>query len=159
MWNWLQGLLHLVPQKQKPKWEFLPEMYWKHECMLSCVQLSVAPWTVPGILQARIMEWVAISFCMVSSWPRDWTHISHVFCIDRQVLNHWGTCAGRVLPEVRDTGWGREKSELRMWSHKKSSLSLVPWESSGAWITTSRAYPPVGQLSDHCASQPVEWGT
>ena len=118
--------------------------------------------SVPGILQARIMDWVAISFSIVSSWSRDWTHVSYVFCIDRQVLNHWGTweaCAGRVLPEVRETGWGREKGGLRMWSHKKSSLSLVPWESSGVWITTSRTYPPGGQLSDHCASQPVEWGT
>ena len=134
-----------------------------HLCPALCGPLdcSLPGSSVPGILQARIMERVAISFCVVSSWPRNWTHI-YAFCIDRQVLNHWGTleaCAGRVLPEVREPGWGREKSELRMWSHKKSSLSLVPWESSGAWITTSRAYLPGGQLSDHCASQPVERGT
>ena len=29
-----------------------------------------------GILQARILEWVAISFSRVFSWPRDWTCIS-----------------------------------------------------------------------------------
>ena len=36
-----------------------------------------------GILQARILEWVAISFSRGSSWPRDWTPISHIsggFC-------------------------------------------------------------------------------
>ena len=28
------------------------------------------------ILQARILEWVAISFSRGSSWPRDWTQVS-----------------------------------------------------------------------------------
>ena len=32
--------------------------------------------SVSGILQARILEWVAILFCRVSSWPRDWTRVS-----------------------------------------------------------------------------------
>ena len=32
--------------------------------------------SVHGILQARILEWVAIAFSRGSSWPRDWTHIS-----------------------------------------------------------------------------------
>ena len=32
--------------------------------------------SVHGIFQARILEWVAISFSMGSSWPRDWSHIS-----------------------------------------------------------------------------------
>ena len=32
--------------------------------------------SVYGILQARILEWVAISFSKGSSWPRDWTHIT-----------------------------------------------------------------------------------
>ena len=29
--------------------------------------------SVHGILQVRILEWVAISFTRGSSWPRDWT--------------------------------------------------------------------------------------
>ena len=42
---------------------------------LSCVQLFATPWTVAhhGILQARILEWVAISFSRRSSQSRDWT--------------------------------------------------------------------------------------
>ena len=32
--------------------------------------------SVHGILQARIPEWVAISSSRGSSWPRDWTHAS-----------------------------------------------------------------------------------
>ena len=32
--------------------------------------------SVHGILQARILEWVAIPFSRESSWPRDWTRVS-----------------------------------------------------------------------------------
>ena len=42
--------------------------------------------SVHGILQARILEWAAISFCRASSQPRDWTHVS---IIGRWVLYHW----------------------------------------------------------------------
>ena len=33
--------------------------------------------SVHGILQARILEWVIIAFSRGSSWPRDWTRVSH----------------------------------------------------------------------------------
>ena len=32
--------------------------------------------SIPGISQAGILEWVAIFFSRVFSWPRDWTHVS-----------------------------------------------------------------------------------
>ena len=44
--------------------------------------------SVHGISQARILEWVAISFSRGSSQPRDWTCIS---CIGRRVLYPWDT--------------------------------------------------------------------
>ena len=34
----------------------------------------------PWILQARILEWVAMPFSKGSSWPREWTRISCVSC-------------------------------------------------------------------------------
>ena len=34
--------------------------------------------SVHGILQARVLEWVAISFSKGSSWPRDRTLVSHI---------------------------------------------------------------------------------
>ena len=40
--------------------------------------------SVHGILQSRILEWVPISSFRGSSWPRDQTHVSEVFCIARQ---------------------------------------------------------------------------
>ena len=42
--------------------------------------------SVHGILHARMLEWVAISFCMGSSQPRDRTHISCVSCIGGWIL-------------------------------------------------------------------------
>ena len=39
--------------------------------------------SVLGIFQARILEWVAISFSRGSSWPRDWTSHLHY----RQLLH------------------------------------------------------------------------
>ena len=42
--------------------------------------------SVHEILQARILEWVAISFSKGSSWPRDPTHIS---CTGWQILYHY----------------------------------------------------------------------
>ena len=44
--------------------------------------------SVHGILQVRILEWVAISYPRGSSLPRDWTHVSCTSCIGRQVLYH-----------------------------------------------------------------------
>ena len=44
--------------------------------------------SVHGILQARILEWVAMTSSKGSSWPKDWTRISYISCIGRQVLYH-----------------------------------------------------------------------
>ena len=42
--------------------------------------------SVHGILQARILEWVAVSFSSGSSWSRDQTCS---FCIGRWILYRW----------------------------------------------------------------------
>ena len=42
--------------------------------------------SVHGILQARILEWVAILFCKGSCQPRDWTR---VFCIAVRFFTSW----------------------------------------------------------------------
>ena len=34
--------------------------------------------SIHGILQARILQWVAMSFSRGSSWPGDWTWVSHI---------------------------------------------------------------------------------
>ena len=54
-------------------------------CLALCNPMDQSP---PGssvhvILQARILEWVAIPFSRGSSRPRDQTSVSYVFCIGR----------------------------------------------------------------------------
>ena len=63
--------------------------------MLSCVWLfatlmdcSLPGSPVLGILQARILQWVAISFSRGSSWPRDRTW---VFCFAGRFFTAWAT--------------------------------------------------------------------
>ena len=54
--------------------------------------------------QARVLEWVAISFSRGSSQPRDRTHISSVSCTDRQILNHWVSMNWLVVFKYLKTG-------------------------------------------------------
>ena len=47
-------------------------------CLTLCNPMDCSPpgSSVHGILQARILEWVAMSFSRGSSWPRDQTQVS-----------------------------------------------------------------------------------
>ena len=59
-------------------------------CLTLCdpVDCSLQGSSVHGILQARILEWVAISFSRGSSWPRDRTRVS---CIAGRCFTLWAT--------------------------------------------------------------------
>ena len=57
-------------------------------CLTLWLHCSLPGSSVPGILQARILEWVAISFSRGSSWPRDQTGIS---CIAGRFFTVWAT--------------------------------------------------------------------
>ena len=58
-------------------------------CPSLCDPMDCRPSGSPvrGILQARILEWVAVPFSRGSSPPRDRAHISYVSCIDRWVIS------------------------------------------------------------------------
>ena len=45
-------------------------------------------YTVHGILQTRVLEWVAFPFSRGSSQPRDWTQVS---CIAGGFFTSWAT--------------------------------------------------------------------
>ena len=57
-------------------------------CLTLCDPMDYSPQdaSVLGILQARILEWVAMLPFSGSSWPRDQTHISCISCTGRWVL-------------------------------------------------------------------------
>ena len=71
------------------KWKYLRSINAKRisresEVAQSCLTLcdpmdcSLSGSSVHGIFQARVLEWIAISFSRESSWPRDRTWVSHI---------------------------------------------------------------------------------
>ena len=74
-------------------WEFGVKVKWS-EVTQSCPTLcdpmdySLPGFSVHGILQARILEWVTISFSRGSSQPRDQSQVSH---IAGRCFNLWAT--------------------------------------------------------------------
>ena len=66
---------------------------WSEVTQLSLTLCDPMDYSLPGssfrgILQARVLEWVVISFSRGSSQPRDWTRVSH---IPGRCFNLWAT--------------------------------------------------------------------
>ena len=59
----------------KRKMKVLIAQSWPNLC--EPMDYSLPDSSVHGISQIRILEWLAILFSRRSSWPRDWTWISH----------------------------------------------------------------------------------
>ena len=107
---WIRGkMFHLWRCKETSCVSF----FWcVHACSvtLSCPVLcdpmdcSLPGSSVHGILQARILEWVAISSFRESSQPRDQTHVSGVCCIGRQILYHWASWEAHLSGTRLNTG-------------------------------------------------------
>ena len=78
----LQGLSFLVVVKS---------------CMILCdlMDCSLPDSSVLGVFQARILEWIAISFSRGSSRPRYQTHVS---CTGRRILYHWANWEAPSFP-------------------------------------------------------------
>ena len=82
-----------------PDWGFSVKVLVPPSCPTPCNSMDYSPpgSSVHGILLARILEWVAISFSRESSWPRGWTH---VFCIADRFFTVWATRQERGLSEA-----------------------------------------------------------
>jgi len=81
-WHCLE--LHLG-KKKKVKSEV------SQSCLTLCnpMDCNLPGSSVHGILQARVLEWVAISFSRRSSQPRDQTQVAHVA---GRCFTIWATC-------------------------------------------------------------------
>ena len=75
-----------------------------------------------GILQARILEWVAFPFFRRSSWPKDWTQVS---CTKGRFFTIWAT---------------REAYHLTLSKYKYNLFITRKKGGSGFWSTLSRCY-------------------
>ena len=101
---------------------------WSHSVVsdsLRPVDCSPPSSTVHGILQARILQWVAISFSRGSSQPKDWTQVSHI------AGRHFNLRATREAPKNlliwkdpdagKDWRWeekGTTEDEMVGWHHQ-----------------------------------------
>ena len=108
--------------------------------------------SVPGILQARILEWVAMPSSRGSSWPRDWTLVFSLY-LHWQVgslplvppgkpkfpsSRHITVC----LPQCKNENIGvfYVKTDIKaIWSHLKISDSQAVWNKSTYW--GGRSFP------------------
>ena len=73
------------------------------------VDSSLTGSSVHGILQARILDWVALPSSRGSSPPRDQTHISYVCCTGRQALYHFSQ------HHLGSTKYLKEKPKQTFW--------------------------------------------
>ena len=101
-------------------------------CLTLCnpMPCSSSGSSVDGILQVRILEWVAISFPRGSSWPRDWTHVS---CIAGRFFTVWAT--GKVPQSYT------KKVSWSMWNPRFDSLyfSLISMVEKREWVHDTTA--------------------
>ena len=85
-------------------------------CPTPCDPMDCSPpgSSVYGLLQARILERVVISFSRGSSQPRVQTHVS---CIGRWVLHHWATLTCMKCPQGGSSVWQNvKKGSLGLWN-------------------------------------------
>ena len=84
--------------------------------------------TVHRVSQARILEWVVISFSGGFSWPKDWTYVSY---IDRQnflSLSHQGSliCQWKLKKKKRQSKAGEKQIVLSNYKNCKIRVLGIP---------------------------------
>ena len=109
--KWLRGYRYRMLEvhtksNNKPYWGKQERLHWGSSFELSrsenevtqlCQTLfdpmdcSLPGFSIHEIFQARVLEWVAISFSRGSSQPKDWTHVSHIVGRHFYRLSHQGS--------------------------------------------------------------------
>ena len=79
-WQWAGVIARALSRKRQGNYSLLQLCVCAQLWLILCDPMDCGPPGSPvhGILQARILEWVAISSSRGSSRPRDWAHVSHV---------------------------------------------------------------------------------
>ena len=111
------------------------------------MRCSPSGFSVHGILQARILEWVAMSSSRGSSQPRDQTHVSSVLCTGRKVFTSratWETQTNSLQKYIIQNGInGVEylKKANHVWKLREVSMEKVQAELNKAQITGCMWFP------------------
>ena len=96
--------------------------------VLSYSSCGPMDYTVHGILQVRILAWVAFPFTRVSSQPRDWTQVSHIAC---RLLINW---ASREAQEYRSGQLIPSLALLLLEYYKLWIYIVIKMGKAGLWI-------------------------
>ena len=76
--------------------------------------------SVHGILQARVLKWVAISCSRGSRWPRDWTQVS---CFAGRFFTVWTT---REAHDIEThSGWRNSAAQTPRWAAWPSQVATT----------------------------------
>ena len=107
-------------------------------CLTLCdsMDYSLLGSSIHGIFQARILEWVAISFSRRSSWPRDWTLVCCVSCIVGRHFTIWATREVLTNTEQNKT-WNLWPSTDHTLSPQYCRASLE-WQEVRWWPSSAR---------------------
>ena len=109
--------------------------------LLSRVRLFATPWTVAcqalrslsvqGIFQARVLEWIAISFSRGSSQPRDWTRVSHTA---GRRFTIWASRGREFSPWIKQLFNSSDKgADQGLWMKISDSWSSLRTQASPFW--------------------------
>ena len=87
-----------IVNKAEVKWSEVTQ-----SCLTLCNLMDYSlPGSIHGIFQARLLEWVAISFSRRSSRPRDWTRVSQ---IGGRRFTVWATREVCLIPYLLSNMW------------------------------------------------------
>ena len=92
---------------------------------------SLSGSSVHGIFQARVLEWIAISFSRGSSQPRNWTPVPH---IAGRCFTVWATREAHI--------WVALEKHLRSWWRRQRLIGLGPGTCLVLLSPTWFWYPP-----------------
>ena len=106
-----------------------------HNCILSHVSSHVQLFVAPGILQARILEWVAFPFSRGSSQHRNRTQVS---CIALRFFTSWATREANVGDLALIPGLGRSPGKGKgypfQYSGLENSVSCIVHGVGRVWL-------------------------
>ena len=129
---------------------------WRMKVTQSCPTVcDPVDYTVHGVLQARILEWVAFPFSRGSSQPRDWTQGSLLCC--RQIFflpaepqgkpQNTGVGSLSLLQQIFPT----QESNRVSWIAGKflpPELSGKPWQQPRAKVVTAYVELSKGDIGE-----------
>ena len=129
-------------QEKGKKHEKMVEVLVIQSCMTLCNPMDCSPqgFSVHGILQARILEWVAIPFSRRSPWPRDQAQVP---CIAGRFVIVWATREASIhgVAESNTAEWLTQESRYLYWHN-----SLYLGQLIGCWYKKYHIFSNVKEI-------------